>query len=227
MFCGSAFKNKGVQPLLDAVVDYLPSPIDVPAIKASTSRRKKRPPASFRRRAAVDAGLQDHERPVRRFADLCRIYSGKLERAPRLMNTVKEKRERVGRMLQMHSNSAVKTSRKPLRATSSRFAGLKETTTGDTLCDPLKPVILERMEFPEPVISDRHRAEDQGRPGKDGPRAQPPGCRRSFVPRQDRRRIRPDDHRGHGRIAPRHPRRPHASRVQGRGQCRRAAGCLP
>jgi elongation factor G len=152
MFCGSAFKNKGVQPLLDAVVDFLPSPIDVPAIKGIDAKTE----------AEIERHADDSE-PLSMLAfkimndpfvgslTFARIYSGKLEKGSSVMNTVKEKRERVGRMLQMHSNSREDID-EAFAGDIVALAGLKETTTGDTLCDPLKPVILERMEFPEPVI---------------------------------------------------------------------------
>ncbi|AJY47434.1 elongation factor G [Martelella endophytica] len=152
MLCGSAFKNKGVQPLLDAVVDFLPSPIDIPAIKGIDVKTE----GEIERHA-------DDEEPLSMLAfkimndpfvgslTFCRVYSGTIEKGSSVMNTVKEKRERVGRMLQMHSNS-----RSDIDVAYAgdivALAGLKETTTGDTLCDPLKQVILERMEFPEPVI---------------------------------------------------------------------------
>ncbi|POF31572.1 elongation factor G [Roseibium marinum] len=152
VFCGSAFKNKGVQPLLDAVVDYLPSPIEVPAIKGIDPKTE----------AEVDRRPSDEE-PLSLLAfkiandpfvgslTFCRIYSGVLNKGVSLLNTVKDKRERVGRMMQMHSNS-----REDIDVAYAgdivAIAGLKDTTTGDTLCDPLKPVILERMEFPAPVI---------------------------------------------------------------------------
>ena len=152
MFCGSAFKNKGVQPLLDAVVDFLPSPMDIPAIKG----------IDFKTELEIERHADDSE-PLSMLAfkimndpfvgslTFCRIYSGKLEKGTSVLNTVKDKRERVGRMLQMHSNS-----REDIEEAFSgdivALAGLKDATTGDTLCDPLKPVILERMEFPEPVI---------------------------------------------------------------------------
>ncbi|SIR18395.1 translation elongation factor 2 (EF-2/EF-G) [Rhizobium sp. RU35A] len=152
MFCGSAFKNKGVQPLLDAVVEFLPSPIDIPAIKGIDAKTE----------AEIERHADDNE-PLSMLAfkimndpfvgslTFCRIYSGKLEKGSSVMNTVKEKRERVGRMLQMHSNSR-EDIEEAFAGDIVALAGLKETTTGDTLCDPLKPVILERMEFPEPVI---------------------------------------------------------------------------
>ena len=152
MFCGSAFKNKGVQPLLDAVVDYLPSPVDVPAIKGIDAKTEEE-----------TVRVSSDDEPVSLLAfkimndpfvgslTFARIYSGVLNKGSTLLNTVKDKRERIGRMLQMHSNS-----REDIDVAYAgdivALAGLKETTTGDTLSDPLKPVILERMEFPDPVI---------------------------------------------------------------------------
>ena len=152
MFCGTAFKNKGVQPLLDAVVDYLPSPIDIPAIKGIDVKTE-----GEIERHADDAeplsmlAFKIMNDPFVGSLTFARIYSGKLEKGSSVMNTVKEKRERVGRMLQMHSNSR-EDIEEAFAGDIVALAGLKETTTGDTLCDPLKPVILERMEFPEPVI---------------------------------------------------------------------------
>ena len=153
VFCGSAFKNKGVQPLLDAVVDYLPSPVDVPAIKGIDPKTD----AELNRKSSDDEPLsmlafKIMNDPFVGSLTFCRIYSGKIETGVTLMNTVKEKRERIGRMLQMHSNSR-EDIKEAFAGDIVAIAGLKETTTGDTLCDPLKPVILERMEFPEPVIS--------------------------------------------------------------------------
>jgi elongation factor G len=152
MFCGSAFKNKGVQPLLDAVVEYLPSPADVPAIKGIDAKTE----------AEIERHADDSE-PLSMLAfkimndpfvgslTFCRIYSGKLAKGVSLDNTVKGKKERIGRMLQMHANSRADIE-EAFAGDIVALAGLKETTTGDTLCDPAKPVILERMEFPEPVI---------------------------------------------------------------------------
>ena len=152
ILCGTAFKNKGVQPLLDAVVDYLPSPVEVPAIKGIDAKTEE----EIVRKASDDEPLGMLAFKIMNDSfvgslTFCRIYSGKLEKGSTVMNTVKEKRERVGRMMQMHSNS-----REDIDVAYAgdivAIAGLKDTTTGDTLCDPLKPVILERMEFPEPVI---------------------------------------------------------------------------
>ncbi len=152
VFCGTAFKNKGVQPLLDAVVDYLPSPLDVPAIKGVDAKTEQE----------IERHADDSE-PLSMLAfkimndpfvgslTFARIYSGKLTKGVSLDNTVKGKKERIGRMLQMHANSRADIE-EAYAGDIVALAGLKETTTGDTLCDPLHPVILERMEFPDPVI---------------------------------------------------------------------------
>ena len=149
---GSAFKNKGVQPLLDAVVDYLPSPVDVPAIKGIDVKTEE----EIERKAADSEPLsvlafKIMNDPFVGSLTFCRIYSGKLESGQSLINTVKGKRERIGRMLLMHSNSR-EDIKEAYAGDIVAIAGLKEVTTGDTLCDPNSQVILERMEFPEPVI---------------------------------------------------------------------------
>ncbi len=152
MFCGSAFKNKGVQPLLDAVVDFLPSPVDVPAIKGIDPKNEE----EISRKSSDDEpvsmlAFKIMNDPFVGSLTFCRIYSGVLKKGVSLENTVKGKRERIGRMLQMHSNSREDID-EAYAGDIVALAGLKETTTGDTLCDPLKPVVLERMEFPDPVI---------------------------------------------------------------------------
>ncbi|WP_375678921.1 MULTISPECIES: elongation factor G [unclassified Bartonella] len=152
VLCGTAFKNKGVQPLLDAVVSYLPSPVDIPAIKGIDVKTE----AETIRESSDDAPLsmlafKIMNDPFVGSLTFCRIYSGKVQKGISLENTVKKKKERLGRMLQMHSNSR-EDIEEAFAGDIVALAGLKETTTGDTLCDPLKPVILERMEFPEPVI---------------------------------------------------------------------------
>jgi len=152
VLCGSAFKNKGVQPLLDAVVDYLPSPIDVPPIKAIDVKTEE----LVARPASDDAPLsmlafKIMNDPFVGSLTFCRIYSGKVETGTNLLNTVKDKKERIGRMLLMHSNHR-EDIKEAFAGDIVAIAGLKDVTTGDTLCDPNKAVILERMEFPEPVI---------------------------------------------------------------------------
>jgi len=152
VLCGTAFKNKGVQPLLDAVCDFLPAPNDIPAIKGIDPKTE----VETTRVSSDDEPLsmlafKIMNDPFVGSLTFCRIYSGKLTKGVSLENTVKGKRERIGRMLQMHSNSR-EDIEEAYAGDIVALAGLKETTTGDTLCDPLKPVILERMEFPEPVI---------------------------------------------------------------------------
>ncbi len=152
ILCGSAFKNKGVQPLLDAVVDYLPSPVEVAAIRGIDPKTEQ----EVLRKSSDESPLsmlafKVMNDPFVGSLTFCRIYSGKLETGTALLNTVKDKRERIGRMLQMHSNHR-EDIKEAFAGDIVAVAGLKEVTTGDTLCDPASPVILERMEFPEPVI---------------------------------------------------------------------------
>ena len=152
VFCGTAFKNKGVQPLLDAVVAYLPSPLDIAAIKgidAKTGEDTTRP-ASDDEPLSMLAFKIMNDKFVGTLT-FCRIYSGKLETGMTLLNSVKERKERVGRMMMMHSNDR-EDIQEAYAGDIIAVAGLKGTTTGDTLCDQNKPVILERMEFPDPVI---------------------------------------------------------------------------
>ena len=152
VFLGSAFKNKGVQPLLDAVVDYLPSPIDVAAIKGTKANSDE----VIERRSADDEPFAALAFKIMNDSfvgslTFIRVYSGVVESGQRIMNTVKDKRERVGRMLLMHSNTREDVNE--VRAGDIiALAGLKDTTTGDTLCDANNLVVLERMEFPNPVI---------------------------------------------------------------------------
>ncbi|WP_203294616.1 elongation factor G [Maricaulis parjimensis] len=152
ILCGTAFKNKGVQPLLDAVVDYLPSPVEVPAIKGIDYKTEE----EVVRKASDEEptsllAFKVMNDPFVGSLTFARMYSGHLETGVSLLNTVKDKKERIGRMLLMHSNSR-EDIKECYAGDIVAIAGLKDTTTGDTLCDPLKPVILERMEFPDPVI---------------------------------------------------------------------------
>ncbi len=152
VLCGSAFKNKGVQPLLDAVVDFLPSPVEVQAIRGVDPKSGD----EIIRESSDDEPLsmlafKVMNDPFVGSLTFARIYSGKLDTGISLMNTVKEKRERIGRMLLMHSNNR-EDIKEAFAGDIVAVVGLKDTTTGDTLCDPNKPVILERMEFPDPVI---------------------------------------------------------------------------
>jgi len=152
MLCGTAFKNKGVQRMLDAVIDFLPSPVDIPPV----------------------TGMDEDDKPVERKADdnekfsalafkimtdpfvgqliFFRVYSGKVNSGDTIYNPVKGKKERLGRILQMHANQREEI-KEVLAGDIAAAVGLKEATTGDTLCDPAHPIVLERMVFPEPVIS--------------------------------------------------------------------------
>ena len=152
VFLGSAFKNKGVQPLLDAVVDYLPSPIDVAAIKGTKANSDE----VIERRSADDEPFAALAFKIMNDSfvgslTFIRVYSGVVESGQRIMNTVKDKRERVGRMLLMHSNTREDVN-EARAGDIIALAGLKDTTTGDTLCDANNLVVLERMDFPNPVI---------------------------------------------------------------------------
>ena len=151
VFCGSAFKNKGVQPLLDAVVDYLPSPLDVPSVKGVDLKGNEveRKASDTEPMALLAFKIMDD--PFVGTITFCRIYSGKLESASGVMNSTKDRKERVGRMLLMHANNR-EDIKEAFAGDIVALAGLKEVRTGDTLCDPQKPVILEKMEFPDPVI---------------------------------------------------------------------------
>jgi elongation factor G len=149
---GSAFKNKGVQPMLDAVIDYLPSPLDVPAIKGvkmDGETEDTRPAEDNAPFAALAFKIMTD--PFVGTLTFARIYSGKLESASTVMNSVKDKKEKVGRMLLMHANDR-EDIKEAFAGDIVALVGLKDTTTGDTLCAPNAPIILERMEFPDPVI---------------------------------------------------------------------------
>jgi elongation factor G len=154
VLCGSAFKNKGVQPMLDAIVDYLPSPVDIPAVAGHKVGDEQ-------------ALIERHADPAEPFAALAfkimsdqhlgkltyiRVYSGTLESGTAVLNSTKDRKERIGKVYQMHAN---KREERPSVMAGQIVAvmGLKNTSTGDTLCDPAAPVILESMTFPAPVIN--------------------------------------------------------------------------
>jgi elongation factor G len=155
VICGSAFKNKGVQPLLDAVVDYLPSPIDVPAIKGFNP--DKGPEAIEERPASDDApfaalGFKIMTDPFVGQLTFIRVYSGVLTAGTTIFNSTKQKSERIGRLLKMHANKREEI-KEVYAGDIAAAVGLKSVSTGDTICDDKKPVVLESMDFPEPVIS--------------------------------------------------------------------------
>src|SRR5690606_37031987 len=153
VFCGSAFKNRGVQPMLDAVVDFLPAPIDVPAIEAHDPKDEsviiERHADANEPFAALAFKVVSH--PFFGRLPYIRVYSGHLGSGAQIVNSTKGKKERIGKIFQMHANKE-----NPVDAVTAghiyAVIGLKDTTTGDTLCDPNNQVVLESMTFPEPVI---------------------------------------------------------------------------
>ena len=152
VLCGSAFKNKGVQPLLDAVVEYLPSPADregINGIDMDTGAEIIRKPLDSEPFSMLGFKIMDD--PFVGTITFCRVYSGKIESGTTVLNSTKDKKERVGRMLLMHANNR-EDIKEAYAGDIVALAGLKDTRTGDTLCDLQKPVILEKMEFPDPVI---------------------------------------------------------------------------
>ena len=151
VLCGSAFKNKGVQPLLDAVVDYLPSPLDVPAIKGTDDKGNEVVRKADDKEPLSLLAFKIMDDPFVGTITFCRIYSGILTSGTGVVNSTREKKERIGRMLLMHANNR-EDIKEAYAGDIVALAGLKEARTGDTLCDPNNQVILEKMEFPEPVI---------------------------------------------------------------------------
>jgi elongation factor G len=152
VLCGSAFKNKGIQPMLDAVVDYLPSPLDVPAIEGTATDGEtpiQRLPSAADPFSALAFKIQTDKHLGK--LTYVRIYSGTLDSGSQVVNSTKDRKERIGKIYQMHAN---KREERPTAWAGDIIAvqGLKQTTTGDTLSDPAHPVILESMTFPEPVI---------------------------------------------------------------------------
>ena len=154
ILCGSAFKNKGVQPMLDAVIDYLPSPLDVPSVEGGDPRNEEN---RLQREAKADApfsalAFKVMTHPFFGRLTYIRVYSGSVESGAQVINSTKGKKERIGKLFQMHANKE-----NPVESVTAGHIyaaiGLKDTTTGDTLCDPDNQIVLESMTFPEPVIS--------------------------------------------------------------------------
>ena len=228
VICGSAFKNKGVQPLLDAVVDFLPSPIDVPAITGLDPDSKEKDDdraAGGRRRAVRGAGFKIMTDPFVGQLTFFRVYSGVLTSGSTVYNATKQRSERIGRLLKMHANKREEI-KEVYAGDIAAAVGLKSVSTGDTLCDEKHPIVLEAMDFPEPVISlaiEPKTKADQEKLGHGPPEADGRG---SDLPREDRPADRSGHHRRHGRAAPRDHRRPPEARVQRRGVGRQAAGRL-
>jgi len=153
IICGASFKNKGVQPMLDAVVDYLPSPLDIPAVSGmnpETQEREAREPEAKAPFSALAFKIMND--PFVGQLTFVRVYSGTLNSGSGVYNSTRDKKERIGRLVRMHANK-----REEIESISAgdiaAVVGLKDTRTGDTLCDPNKPIILESMDFPAPVIA--------------------------------------------------------------------------
>jgi len=226
VLCGSAFKNKGVQPLLDAVVDYLPSPVDVPAIKGVDEDGNEivRLPNDKEPLALLAFKIMDD--PFVGTITFCRIYSGTLLSGTGVINSTRDRKERIGRMLLMHANNRedikeafCRRHRCPGRPQGSahRRHPVRREQAGDSGKDGI----------PRARDRDRDRAEVEGRPGK-ARRGAGEACRgRSVIPGLDRSGVRPDHSQGHGRTPSRHQGRYPAPDLQGRRQYRRAAGGVP
>ena len=225
VLCGSAFKNKGVQPLLDAVVDYLPSPLDVPPIKGIDGKGNEieRKPDDSEPLALLAFKIMDD--PFVGTITFCRIYSGTLTSGTGVINSTKDRKERIGRMLLMHANNR-EDIKEAFAGDIVALAGLKEVRTGDTLCDAQQAGDPGKDGIPRSGHRDRDRAEVEGRPGEARRRARQARRRGPVVPRLHRPGIRPDHHQGHGRAASRHQGRHPQAHLQGRRQYRRAAGRL-
>jgi elongation factor G len=151
--CGTSYKNKGVQKLLDAIIDYMPSPLDIPAIKGvnpDTEEEDERPADDNAPFSALAFKIATD--PYVGRLSFFRVYSGQLDKGSSVLNSTKKQSERMGRILQMHANHR-EDIEKVYSGDIAAAVGLKNTTTGDTLCDPAHPIILESMEFPDPVIS--------------------------------------------------------------------------
>ena len=192
VLCGSAFKNKGVQPLLDAVVDYLPSPLDVPAIKGIDHKGNEieRKPDDKEPMSLLAFKIMDD--PFVGTITFCRIYSGTLSSGTGVINSTKERKERIGRMLLMHANNR-EDIKEAYAGDIVALAGLKDTRTGDTLCDPQQAGDPGEDGIPRSGHRDRDRAEVEGRPGEARRRAGEARRRGSVVPRHRpiRRAARP------------------------------------
>ena len=196
--CGSAYKNKGVQKLLDAIVEYMPSPLDIPPIKGVDLEGNEVVRHSSDDEPFSALAFKIMTDPFVGKLAYFRVYSGTMNAGSYVLNATKDKKERVGRILQMHANKRMELE-KVYSGDIAAAVGFKFTTTGDTICDEQHPVILESMEFPEPVIELAIEPKTKA-------------CRRrSYLPSAYRSGDRPDHHRRHGRAASGDHRRPSAA----------------
>ena len=216
IFCGSAFKDKGVQPMLDGVVDYLPSPEDVPAIKGykpgDESVEIDRHPVKSDPFAALVFKISTH--PFYGKLVFVRVYSGSVVPGDSVLDSTREKKERIGKIFQMHADKENPMDRADA-GNIYTFVGLKNVTTGDTLCAIDDPITLDSMTFPDPVIQVAVEPKTKADQEKMGIALSKLAEDGSDLPGHDRRRVRPDPDRRHGRAPARHHRRPYAPRVQG------------
>ncbi len=210
VLCGSAFKNKGVQAVLDAVVRYLPAPVDVPAIKGITDDAKETPAERHASDTEPFAALafKIATDPFVGSLTFFRVYSGVLKTGDVIFNPTKGKRERIGRIMQMHANSREEI-KEVYAGDIAAAVGLKDVTTGETLSDLTHVITLEKMDFPEPVISVAVEPKSQADQGKNGFGFKSFGSRRPFIPGAHRSGFRANDYLRYGRIASRYYCRPH------------------
>ena len=213
--------------MLDAVVDYLPSPLDIPPTVANDpTDRRARDPRAQGRRALQRPRLQDHDRPLRRPARVHpRLLRHHEERATRSSTPRRATKERIGRLLKMHANKREEI-KEVYAGDIAAAVGLKNVTTGDTICDPSEPVVLESINFPAPVIALAVEPKTKSRPGEARHRPGQADAGRPDLQGRDRQGHRPDQDLGHGRAAPRDHRGPPEARVRGRGQRGQAPGGL-
>ena len=231
VLCGSSFKNKGVQPLLDAVIDFLPSPLEVPPVEGvepvkgeEEGRPAQRKPDDAEPFAALAYKIAAD--PYVGKLTFFRVYSGKLEAGARVLNVSTGRTERIGRILMMHANHREEVRaglRRRHRRRGGHQAGLdRRHARRAGRADQARDDRVRRAGH-----QGRHRAQDEGRPGEDGDRPRPPGRGGPDLPGPHQRGDGPDRDLRHGRAAPRGAGRPHAARVQGRRQRRPPAGLLP
>ncbi len=203
VICGTAFKNKGVQPLLDAVVDYLPSPLDVPPVHGHQSRYRRRkksvPPTTKRRSAALAFKIMTD--PFVGQLTFIRVYSGGLKQGDSVHISGRSRSERIGRLLQMHANKREEIT-EIYAGDICACVGLKHITTGDTICNERSPDHAGVDRVPGAGDLGCGRAQDQDRSGKDGRRAEQAGAGRSHLPGPHRSGQRADHHQRHGRASP-------------------------
>ncbi len=152
VFCGAAFKNKGVQPLLDAIVKYLPSPMDVPAISGITTRGEEKRLATNDAAPFAALAFKLTNDPFVGHLTFLRVYSGSITSGTQVLNATKNAREKIGRLMKMHADKREEI-KEVYAGDIVAVLGLRNTSTGDTLCDPAQPIVLEAMDIPEPVIS--------------------------------------------------------------------------